>query len=115
MTCKHLIIMDKRGVIMAGARQRKKNENRIGRVCITCIVFIFAVVMSLQIIKIYHKDQEYQAKQQELEAQLTDEQQRQEDLKDYEAYMNSQQYVEDTAKSKLGLLYKNEIVFKEKK
>ena len=100
---------------MTGARQRRKNENRTGRICITCIVLVFAVVMSLQIIKIYQKGQEYQAKQQELEVQLAEEQQRQEDLQDYEAYTKSQQYVEDIAKSKLGLLYKNEIVFKEKK
>ena len=36
-------------------------------------------------------------------------------LKDYEEYTKSQDYVEDIAKSKLGLLHDNEIVFKEKK
>ena len=30
--------------------------------CITCIVFVFAIVMSTQIIKVYQKDQEYIAK-----------------------------------------------------
>ena len=29
--------------------------------------------------------------------------------------MKSSQYIEDVAKSKLGLTYKNEIIFKEKK
>ena len=74
---------------MANAkRRRRKNGNRAGRMCITCIVFVFAIVMSTQIIK-------------ELEA--------------YETYTKSQQYVEDVAKSKLGLLYDNEVVFKEQK
>ena len=87
---------------MANAKRRsKKNGNRAGRMCITCIVFVFAIVMSTQIIKVYQKDQEYVAKQQELE--------------DYETYTKSQQYVEDVAKSKLGLLYDNEVVFKEQK
>lgn len=100
---------------MAGAGKRKrKNGNRVGRLCITCIVFIFALVMSVQIVTVYQKDQEYIAKQAELEQQLSDEQGRQEDLKDYETYTKSQQYVEDVAKSKLGLLYKNEVVFKER-
>ena len=52
---------------------------------------------------------------QELEQQLSDEQDRQKDLEDYETYTKSQQYVEDVAKSKLGLLYDNEVVFKEQK
>ena len=100
---------------MAGAGKRKrKNGNRVGRLCITCIVFIFALVMSVQIVTVYQKDQEYIAKQAELEQQLSDEQDRQGELKDYETYTKSQQYVEDVAKSKLGLLYKNEVVFKER-
>lgn len=96
-------------------RYGKKNENRAGRSCITCIVLVFAAVMSLQIVKIYQKDQEYQAKEIELQQQLAEEEDRQTDLQEYEAYTKSQKYVEDTAKSKLGLLYKNEIIFREKK
>ena len=90
---------------MANAkRRRRKNGNRAGRMCITCIVFVFAIVMSTQIIKVYQKDQEYIAKQD-----------RQKELEAYETYTKSQQYVEDVAKSKLGLLYDNEVVFKEQK
>ena len=39
---------------------------------------------------------------------------RQDELSDYEEYIGSRDYVEDTAKSKLGLVYDNEIIFKEK-
>ena len=99
---------------MANAkRRRRKNGNRAGRMCITCIVFVFAIVMSTQIIKVYQKDQEYIAKQADLEQQLSAEQDRQKELEAYETYTKSQQYVEDVAKSKLGLLYDNEVVFKE--
>ena len=60
---------------MANAkRRRRKNGNRAGRMCITCIVFVFAIVMSTQIIKVYQKDQEYIAKQADLEQQLSAEQ-----------------------------------------
>ena len=99
---------------MANAkRRRRKNGNRAGRMCITCIVFVFAIVMSTQIIKVYQK--EYIAKQADLEQQLSAEQDRQKELEAYETYTKSQQYVEDVAKSKLGLLYDNEVVFKEQK
>ena len=101
---------------MANAkRRRRKNGNRAGRMCITCIVFVFAIVMSTQIIKVYQKDQEYIAKQADLEQQLSAEQDRQKELEAYETYTKSQQYVEDVSKSKLGLLYDNDVVFKEQK
>ena len=80
---------------MANAkRRRRKNGNRAGRMCITCIVFVFAIVMSTQIIKVYQKDQEYIAKQADLEQQLSAEQDRQKELEAYETYTKSQQYVE---------------------
>ena len=96
-------------------RRRGKNGNRAGRMCITYIVLVFAIVMSTQIIKVYQKDQEYVARQEDLEQQLSAEQDRQKELEAYETYTESQQYGEDVAKSKLGLLYENEVVFKEQK
>lgn len=81
--------------------------------CIIGIVLVFAVVMSIQILHIYEKDQEYITQQTELEQELSDEQERQSELEEYEAYTKSDEYVEDVAKSRLGLLYDNEIVFKE--
>lgn len=100
---------------MAGARRRKKDNNRAGKLCIGIIVVAFVAVMSLQIAQIYQKDKAYQEKQAALEQQLEEEQKRAEELEDYEAYTKSQQYVEDTAKSKLGLAYDDEIIFKETK
>lgn len=45
--------------------------------------------------------------------QLEEETERQGQIEDYEKYIGSKDYIEDTAKSKLGLIYDNEIVFKE--
>lgn len=98
---------------MAGTRHRRKKNNRTGKLYIGMIVLAFVAVMSVQIVKVYQKDQEYISRQEELVQQLEDESERAEDLKEYEAYTKSQQYVEDTAKSKLGLAYDNEIIFKE--
>lgn len=98
---------------MAGARRRRKKNNRTGKLYIGMIVLAFVAVMSVQIVRVYQKDQEYISRQEELVQQLEDESERAEDLKEYEAYTKSQQYVEDTAKSKLGLAYDNEIIFKE--
>lgn len=96
------------------SRRRKKN-NRAGKLCVTLIVCTLLVVMSVQIVWLYQKNQEYIVQEKNLTEQLEEETQRQENLKDYEEYTKSQDYVEDIAKSKLGLLHDNEIVFKEKK
>ena len=94
-------------------KKRRKDNNRAGKMCISMILVAFVAVMSVQIVKLYQKDQQYAAKQAELEAQLEEETARQAELEDYEAYTKSQQYVEDVAKSKLGLAYDDEIIFKE--
>ena len=95
------------------AKKRRKDNTRAGKMCISMILVAFVAVMSVQIVKLYQKDQEYANKQAELEAQLEEETARQAELEEYEAYTKSQQYVEDVAKSKLGLAYDNEIIFKE--
>jgi cell division protein DivIC len=81
---------------------------------ITIIVLAFLVVMTIQIVNIKAKDAEYEAKENELLQEYQEETQRSSELDDMETYMNSSEYIEDVAKSKLGLTYKNEIIFKEK-
>lgn len=94
-------------------RRRKRNSNRTGKICISMILVAFVVVMSIQIVRVYGKEQEYAARQAVLEQQLEAEEQRKEDLAEYERYTRTTQYIEDLAKSKLGLLYENEIIFRE--
>ena len=98
---------------MGRYRKRKKKENRMGKLCVSGIVFMFLIVMSIQIVKLYKEDQTYIAKEKELNEQLEDAMEEQQQLADYEQYTQSQQYIEEVAKSKLGLVYNNEIVFKE--
>ena len=98
---------------MGRYRKRKKKENRMGKLCVSGIVFMFLIVMSIQIVKLYKEDQTYIAKEKELNEQLEDATEEQQQLADYEQYTQSQQYIEEVSKSKLGLVYNNEIVFKE--
>ena len=50
----------------------------------------------------------------ELNKQLKEETERTDEINALADYMQSDQYIEDMAKSKLGLAYDNEIIFKEK-
>ena len=99
---------------MANRRKRRRgSSNRAGKLCISMIVLMFGVVMSVQIVKVYEKNQDYAAQQALLEQQLEDETARQAEIEEYEAYTQSQEYVEDVVQSKRGLLYSNQIIFRE--
>ena len=93
---------------------RNRTKKKTGRLSIACIVIFLLAFMSVQIIRLYQKDREYTARERALTTQLKEEKKRSEQLSDYEAYIGSQEYVEDTAKSKLGMVYDHEIIFKEK-
>ena len=94
---------------------RKTKKRRRGSGTAGIIVLAFLVVMTVQICRIRSKDAEYAAKEKELQQQYEEETERSTEIDDLETYMKSSQYIEDVAKSKLGLTYKNEIIFKEKK
>lgn len=98
------------------AKKRKsarRDDNRVGKICIGIILIVFVAVMTVQINKVYEKDQEKIAEEAELRQQLQYELDRQEELKEYQEYIESTEYVEDVAESKLGLLYENQIIFRE--
>ena len=96
---------------MSAKKRRRRNA---GTVSITIIVLAFLAVMAVHICRLKQKDSDYQLKEAELQQEKQDETQRSSELDDLEEYMKSSQYIEDVAKSKLGLTYKNEIIFKEK-
>ena len=98
------------------AKKRKsarRDDKRVGKICIGIILIVFVAVMTVQINKVYQKDQEKIAEEQELREQLQYELDRQEELKEYQEYIKSSEYVEDIAESKLGLLYENQVIFRE--
>ena len=39
--------------------RRKRKQKRNGRICISLIAIMFLVIMSVQIVKLYQKEQEY--------------------------------------------------------
>ena len=94
--------------------RRRKKQNKSSMVCITLIVLMFVGVLSVQIISVYGRNQSYQVQEEELQSQLESQQSRQKELKEYEKYVTTREYIEQVAKTKLGLVYPNEIIFKDK-
>jgi cell division protein DivIC len=93
--------------------KRKRKKKSAGTVSIGIIVLAFLAVMSVQIYQLKQKDDAKAAELEALQQELADETQRAEEIDALEEYMQTTQFIEDTAKSKLGLAYDNEIIFKE--
>lgn len=94
--------------------KNRRRKNSTGRTYMFLVMLFVVVVMAVQIVTLYRKNETYRIQEEALMAELEDQQVRSTELAAYEQYIGTQAYVEDTAKSKLGLIYDNEIVFKEK-
>jgi len=92
--------------------KKKKGGRNTGAMSIIFIVIVFVVVMSIQILKLKQKDELLLEREQTLEQQLVQEEQRAEELKELDLYTRSMEYIKDMA-NKMGLVFENEIIFKE--
>ena len=93
---------------------RRSGKKRGGTLSVAVIVVAFLIVMIFQIVQLKNKETAYAQQTAELNKQLKEETERTDEINDLANYMQSDQYIEDMAKSKLGLAYDNEIIFKEK-
>ncbi len=93
------------------AKRRRKGQNN-GTKSIIFIVVIFLIVMSVQILKLKEKNDLLKEREEALEQQLAQEQERAEELDELDLYTRSMDYIKDMA-NKLGLVFENEIIFKE--
>lgn len=93
------------------SRGRRK-QNRMAKFSITCMVFLLIALMSTQIVKLYHKNQELAAREASYEEQKLEEEARREKLEQQEKSMDSQEYIEKEA-HRYGLYYDDEIIYRE--
>ena len=93
---------------------RRSSKKRGGTLSVAVIVVAFLIVMIFQIVQLKNKETAYAQQTAELNKQLKEETERTYEINALADYMQSDQYIEDMAKSKLGLAYDNEIIFKEK-
>ena len=92
--------------------KRRKSGRNTGAMSIVFIVIVFVIVMSIQILKLKQKDDLLLEREQTLQQQLAQEEQRAEELKELDLYTRSMEYIKDMA-NKMGLVFENEIIFKE--
>jgi len=95
------------------AFRRSRNENRLGMSMAALAIFMMVVVVGINSYSLKQKQETYMAREQELLKQIEEQMNRTEELKELEVYTKTKKYAEEVAKDKLGLVYENEIIFKE--
>ena len=93
------------------ARAKHQLQHKLSMIAITAVILILGVTLSIASISLKSKNDVYKAQEAELESQIKAEQDRADEIDELEEYVGTDEYVEDVAKEKLGLVYPNEILF----
>lgn len=78
---------------------------------VSVAVLMVLVVVAIRSIDLQAKQESYDARIAQLNAQIAQEEQRSEEIAEYEKYTKTKKFVEEVAKDKLGLVYEGEIIF----
>ncbi len=97
-------------------RRQKKRVQRHKRsiIGICAVILLLVGVISVNSITLRAKNKSYIAQETELKEQIQEEKDREAEIADLENYVGTDEYVEQVAKDKLGLVHENEIIFKAK-
>ena len=79
---------------------------------IVAVLVLLVAVVSVNAMTLRAKEKSYQAQEMELAEQIEEEKARAKEIDELEKYVSTDEYVEEVAKEKLGLVHENEIIFK---
>ena len=92
---------------------KQERHNRTAKFLIGFVVLMLVAVIAFESNELRVKRDTYAAKEELLQQQIDKEEERAEEIAEYETYTKTKAYVEDIARDKLGLVYKGEILFKD--
>ena len=79
---------------------------------ILSVLCLLSGVLGVNAVKLHAKNTAYRHQEAELKTQIKSEQARAEEIKEYEQYVQTDDYMKEIAEDKLNLVDPNEIVFK---
>ena len=101
----------------SGKKRRKKTigYNHLGMFGISLIVLILMLSLMAQSRNLQESLAGYETRAEALSQQIEDEKARTEEIEALKEYMLTDEYTEEAAREKLGLVKENEIIFQEEK
>lgn len=95
-------------------QSRHVNRHKRSMLAVSAVIVLLMAVVSVNAVSLREKDRTYQAQEIELKKQINAEKERSVQIDELEKYVGTDEYVEEVAKDKLGLVNENEIIFKAK-
>lgn len=92
---------------------RKRRQNRFSMFLVSIVVVMILVAVWVRSMELQRKLDTYTVKQEQLEEKIADEEQRKQEIQEFRKYTQTKKYAEEVAKEKLGLVYEDEIIFKQ--
>lgn len=84
-------------------------------VMIAGIVAVLLIVLLVQSQQLLSRNASYESRKEELTQQIQDEEVRAGEIDKLKSYVDSEEFIEKIARERLGLVYKDEIIFKAEK
>lgn len=95
-----------------GRRKRRKSTNKLAYLSIIGVVLLLIGILSFQTYNLKAELAAREAEKESVSQALLDEEERTAQLEEYKIYVQTKQYIEEMAKTKLGLVYQDEILIK---
>lgn len=91
---------------------RGNSQNRLSMILVIIVMAAILIAVSVRGVYLNTKLAEYNAQIEELQAEIESENARTEEIEDYAKYVQTDEYVEEVARDKLGLVKEGEIIFR---
>ena len=92
--------------------KRQKRSNIIAMVSAIAVVLVLSIAIWNGKQTLAQKNITYEDKKEELSQQIAEQESRSLSIEEYKKYVQTKKYIEEIAKQKFGLIYRDEIVFK---
>lgn len=93
-------------------RNVRRKQKKTGMFLIGCVMVLLCGVFTINTIQLEGKRTEYSQKMEEYQKDIERLESEAEEIEDLKTYVQTQGYIEQMAREKLGLVYKDEIIFK---
>ena len=102
---------------MAGTRRRaayrRRHQNRFSMFLVSLVIVMILVVVTVKSVDLLGKIDERTAQVGQLQSQIDAEQDRAREIEEFGKEVQTKGYIEQIARDLLGLMYENEIMFKD--
>lgn len=92
---------------------RKKMQNRFSMFLVLLVVLLLLIVVGVRGMQLNRRLDTLKAEAVQLDEKIEDEKQRTQEIEEYDKYTQSKMYIIEIAQRVLGLVFEDEIIFRE--